>query len=78
MKTTLTAKRQISIPKELCDRLGLEKGMRIDWEIEDNRLVGRPLPKAGWRSLIGKYKTGPSLVNALLTQRKQDRARENR
>jgi hypothetical protein len=40
--------------------------------------VGRPLPKEGWRSLIGKYKGGPDLVAALLKQRREDREREDR
>ena len=78
MKTTLSAKRQVSIPKRLCDELELEPGAQIAWEVQDSKLVGRPLPKEGWRSLIGKYKGGPDLVAALLKQRREDREREDR
>ena len=78
MKTTLSAKRQVSIPKILCDRLDLQPGARIVWEVQDNKLIGHPLPKQGWRSLIGTYKGGPDLVAELLKQRKEDRERENR
>ena len=78
MKTTLSAKRQVSIPKQLCDELELEPGAQIVWEVQDSKLVGRPLPKEGWRSLIGKYKGGPDLVAALLKQRREDREREDR
>jgi len=78
MKTTLSAKRQVSIPKQLCDELELEPGAQIAWEVQDSKLVGRPLPKEGWRSLIGKYKGGPDLVAALLKQRREDREREDR
>jgi antitoxin component of MazEF toxin-antitoxin module len=78
MKTTLSAKRQVSIPKQLCDELELEPGAQIAWEVQDSKLVGRPLPKEGWRSLIGKYKGGPDLVAALLKQRGEDREREDR
>jgi len=78
MKTTLSAKRQVSIPKILCDRLDLQPGARIVWEVQDNKLIVHPLPQQGWRSLIGKYKGGPDLVAELLKQRKEDRERENR
>jgi antitoxin component of MazEF toxin-antitoxin module len=78
MKTTLSAKRQVSIPKRVCDELELEPGAQIAWEVQDRKLVGRPLPKEGWRSLIGKYKGGPDLVATLLKQRREDREREDR
>lgn len=78
MKTTISAKRQVSVPKELCDKLNLQPGMQIDWDVADGKLIGHPLPREGWRSLIGKHKTGGNLVARLLAQRKQDRERENR
>lgn len=78
MKTTLSAKRQVSIPKKVCEMLDLEPGAQIVWEVEERKLVGRPLPKEGWRSLIGKYKEGPDLVAILLEQRREDRDREDR
>lgn len=78
MTTTLSAKRQVSVPKSICDRLDLKPGARIAWDVEGQKLVGRPLPKEGWRSLVGKYKGGPDLVATLLKQRREDRAREDR
>ena len=78
MKTTLSVKRQVSIPKRVCDELALEPGAQIAWEAADGKLVGRPLPKEGWRSLIGKHKDGPDLVAELLKQRREDREREDR
>ncbi len=78
MKTTLSAKRQVSIPKRICDELELAPGAQIVWEVQDRKLVGQPLPKEGWRSLIGKYKGGPDLVAELLRQRHEDREREDR
>ena len=56
----------------------LKPGARIAWDVEGHRLVGRPLPKEGWRSLIGKHKGGPDLVAELLKQRREDREREDR
>jgi bifunctional DNA-binding transcriptional regulator/antitoxin component of YhaV-PrlF toxin-antitoxin module len=78
MTTTLSVKRQVSVPKSICDQLDLKPGARIAWDVEGRKLVGRPLPKEGWRSLVGKYKGGPDLVATLLKQRREDREREDR
>src|SRR5438309_11775330 len=78
METTVSGEGQGSRPKRLGDELELEPGAQVAWEVQDSRLVGRPLPKEGWRSRIGKYKGGPDLVAALLKQRREDREREDR
>ncbi len=78
MKTTLSAKRQVSIPKRLCDELELETGARIAWEAADGKLVGRPVPANVLDKLTGIHKGGPDLVAGLLKQRREDRAREDR
>jgi antitoxin PrlF len=43
MKTTVSEKGQITIPKRLRDRLGLRPGTIIDFEEADGRLIGRKL-----------------------------------
>jgi antitoxin PrlF len=43
MKTTVSEKGQITIPKRLRDRLGLRPGTVLDFEETDGRLVGRKL-----------------------------------
>jgi bifunctional DNA-binding transcriptional regulator/antitoxin component of YhaV-PrlF toxin-antitoxin module len=78
MKTTLSAKRQVSIPKQLCDKLELEPGAQISWEADDGKLVGRPVPANVLDKLTGIHKGGPDLVAALLKQRREDREREDR
>lgn len=40
MKTIVSEKGQITIPKELRDQLGLRPGTRIDFEVDRGRLVG--------------------------------------
>ena len=78
MKTTLSAKRQVSIPKRVCDQLDLEPGSRIAWEATDGKLVGRPVPTNVLERLTGIHKGGPDLVAGLLKQRREDREREDR
>ena len=78
MTTTLSEKRQISIPKQLCDQLQVEPGTRIAWEVEGNKLVGRPLPADVITALTGIYKDGPDLVSKLLANRRKDREMSDR
>ena len=78
MKTTLSEKRQVSIPKEICDRLELKPGSRIAWEAADGKLIGRPIPENVLDKLTAIHKGGPDLVAELLRQRREDREREDR
>ncbi|MFN0094321.1 MAG: AbrB/MazE/SpoVT family DNA-binding domain-containing protein [Dehalococcoidia bacterium] len=43
MESTLAPDRTIVIPEEICERLHLEPGDRIDWAVSvDGKLVGEP------------------------------------
>ena len=54
MKTTVSEKGQITIPKRLRDRLGLRPGTVLDFEETDGRLVGRKLvPADHLEELVG-------------------------
>ncbi len=46
MKTTVSEKGQVTIPKRLRDRLGLRPGTILDFEEVDGRLIGRKLVRA--------------------------------
>jgi AbrB family looped-hinge helix DNA binding protein len=46
MKTTISEKGQITIPKRLRDRLGLRPGTVLEFEESGGRLVGRKLVPA--------------------------------
>lgn len=59
---TITSKGQVTIPKEIRDRSGLEQGDRVEFRIDDEgRIVmeplrpSRPLPAAG---RLRKYAKG--------------------
>ena len=54
MKTTVSEKGQVTIPKPLRDRLGLRPGSVLDFEEADGRLVGRKLmPADHLEELVG-------------------------
>jgi AbrB family looped-hinge helix DNA binding protein len=41
MKSTLSERGQITIPKKLREQLGLRQGQHLDFEIQDGVLIGR-------------------------------------
>jgi AbrB family looped-hinge helix DNA binding protein len=54
MKSIVGEKGQVTIPKRLRDRLGLQPGTAIDFEESDGRLVGRKLlPQHHLDELLG-------------------------
>lgn len=54
MKTTVSEKGQITIPKRLRDRLGLRPGTILDFEEANGRLVGHKLvPADHLEELVG-------------------------
>lgn len=46
MKTTMSEKGQITIPKALRESLGLGPGTELDFEEQDGRLVATPVVRA--------------------------------
>jgi antitoxin PrlF len=57
MKTTVSEKGQITIPKRLRDRLGLSAGTILDFEEDEGRIVGRKLlPADRLDDLVGIVK----------------------
>jgi AbrB family looped-hinge helix DNA binding protein len=65
MVATLTSKGQITLPKGIRDRLGLEAGDRLDFQLnKDGTIQGRPL-KRGVLHLAGIAKPADGRVRAL-------------
>ena len=57
MFATLTSKGQITLPKEIRDRLGLDAGSMLDFKIlEDNTITARPV-KPDARRIRGLLKS---------------------
>jgi antitoxin PrlF len=59
----LTSKGQITIPKDVRDRLGLKPGDNIFFFAEDGKLAGYPVHKRDIMELAGTYKSGVPYVS---------------
>ena len=61
MLATLTSKGQITLPKEIRDRLGLDAGATLDFELlPDDTILARPV-KADARRIRGLLKSPHAL-----------------
>jgi len=67
LTTTVTAKRQVTIPKELDRDYPLKPGMRLTWTVENNALVARRV--RGIAELAGCLK--PGAAGASIADEKQ-------
>lgn len=69
MKTTVSEKGQITIPKRLRDRLGLRPGTILDFEETEGRLVGRRLgPVDDLDTLVGILPRIPGGTDAFIRE----------
>lgn len=71
--SVVTTKGQLVIPAKLRRKLGIRKGTRVAFLVEDHHLVLQPLTPAFLRSLRGSWKGGPSALEFLLEDRKRER-----
>jgi AbrB family looped-hinge helix DNA binding protein len=51
MRIVIRDKRQVTLPAEICDALGLKPGDSLNVEVEDGKLVGKPGRKAALNAL---------------------------
>jgi antitoxin PrlF len=71
MKSTMTSKGQITIPKEIREKLNLKAGSRVDFAVEKSgKITLKPL-NWEWKSLRGMVK---SPFKRPLTVREMDEA----
>jgi len=79
-RTKINAKGQVTIPAELRERFGIEKGTRINWKEEQGRLVLTPMTKRFIHECMGILKPAPgepSAFDGLFAERERERKRED-
>ena len=70
MSATLTSKGQVTIPREIRERLGLQQGDQIEFESENGKMVIRKLVPAGKNPFLEQIGITSSLAgNAVDRQR---------
>jgi AbrB family looped-hinge helix DNA binding protein len=57
-QSTITSKRQTTVPKEVCDALDVGPGDKITWEVNGGRVAVTTERPAFWR-WVGSVKGGP-------------------
>ena len=73
------AKGQIVIPAEIRKKIGLKPGKKVLLTLLDKRkIVIEPVPDDPIEAACGMLHGGPSLTRALLTERREDHAREEK
>ncbi|MHB8169259.1 MAG: AbrB/MazE/SpoVT family DNA-binding domain-containing protein [Thermoleophilia bacterium] len=73
-----SSKGQIVIPKEYRDKLGIKAGDRVGISIVADRVEIYALPDDPVEALCGIFSEGPSLVDALMEERRKDKEHEDR
>jgi AbrB family looped-hinge helix DNA binding protein len=70
-RSTITSKRQTTIPKEVCEALDVGPGDKITWEVNGGRVSITTERPAFWR-WVGSIKHGPTdVVKAIHEARKR-------
>jgi AbrB family looped-hinge helix DNA binding protein len=81
MKSIVGERGQIVIPKQIREKLGLEKGTILEVETtgDDNSIVLRPMRKKrkDWREWIGIFE-GEGLIREYLKEKKKEKEKESK
>jgi AbrB family looped-hinge helix DNA binding protein len=71
--SVVTTKGQLVIPARLRRRFGIKKGTTVSFLEEGGRIIVQPVTRQFIRTLRGSLKRGPSALDLLLKERKQER-----
>ena len=76
---TISSNGQIAIPKAVRERLHLEAGTQLSIDIQGEELVMRRVVRdyPDWRTMEGMARGGESLTEALLEDRRAERAHDD-
>ena len=74
MRTKVTKRGQVSVPARIRKRLQIGAETQLEWIIEGNTVRIIPLPSDPLKAFRGSGKTA---VKDLLSERRQERKREN-
>ena len=73
-----SSKGQIVIPAKIREKLGIKPGQLVNLTLEGEKAVITPLPEDPIKALRGALKGKPSMTEALLNDRKEERKREEK
>ena len=71
--SVVTTKGQLVIPARLRRRFGIKKGTMVTFTEHDGRIIVQPITREFIRGLRGSLKGEPSVLAALLEERKRER-----
>ncbi len=71
--SVVTTKGQLVIPARLRRRFGIKKGTMVTFTEDDGRIIVQPVTREFIRGLRGSLKGEPSVLAALLEERKRER-----
>ena len=75
--STLSSKGQITVPQEIRKRLGVSAGDRVEFVVDGDRTVIRPLrsepnPFAKYKGILGTFPGGIDEINAWVSDMRDD------
>lgn len=74
MKSKITSKYQVTIPREIRQQLKLHVSDAIEWKVEDSRVYVEPVSKPFLRHKAA-IKVGPGDIEADIQKAREERAR---
>jgi AbrB family looped-hinge helix DNA binding protein len=73
IKTTVSSRGQTVIPRAIREQMGIESQTKLEWWIENNLIVVRPIPADPVRAAVGLLKGRGPTTDDLLAERRQER-----